>query len=248
MSFIWPDGKTAAVSLRFDDGLPSHIDLAVPMLEAHGFRGTFYLCPAGTEEQWRQRVLVWKPIDARGHEIGNHSLSHPVPSALAEGTTDTCYEKLSLEAYEEDVLEAQRRLSASFDRQQWTYCYPCYETDVGVGCKRQSVVPFIAQHFIAATAGSEISQPYNDPEFCDLYKLLAVKADGLTAAGIIRHIEQCVDKCRWVIVVYHGIGQGQLAVSPDAFVEVLAFLADRQPGLWIAPIAEISAYIASKRD
>ena len=36
----WPRGY---VSLAYDDGLDSQLDIAVPQLEAAGLRGTFYL-------------------------------------------------------------------------------------------------------------------------------------------------------------------------------------------------------------
>lgn len=247
MAFSWPDRVSGAVSLRFDDGLQSHLDVVVPMLEEYGFHGTFCLCPAGTEEQWRERVASWQPAARAGHEIGNHSLSHPIPAALADEPIDNCYEKLTLEAYQADVLEAQRRLEAAFDRPYWTYCYPCYETEVGVGAGRRSVVPFIAKHFLAASSGGEISEPYNDPRFCDLHKLLAIKADGRSADDVIAHIERCTGKGRWGIVVYHGVGEGHLAIPKEELAVILAHLADKRDTIWTAPVANVAARIADSR-
>lgn len=247
-SFSWPDNRRGAVSLRFDDGLQSHLDVAAPMLETHSFRGTFYLCPSGTEDEWQDRASLWRPVALAGHEIGNHSLSHPVPVALADGPVDRCSEHLSLEAYQSDVLEAQRRLQSAFDREQWTYCYPCYETDIGTGIHRQSVVPFIAEHFLAATAGGEVSRPCNDPRFCDLHKLLAVKADGIGAGEIVAHIERGVELGRWVIIVYHGIGQGHLAVSGHDLSKVLTYLASRRDCLWTATVAEVAGHVTAERE
>jgi peptidoglycan/xylan/chitin deacetylase (PgdA/CDA1 family) len=40
--YVWPAGHRGAVSLSYDDGLDSQLDLAVPALERHGFRGTFF--------------------------------------------------------------------------------------------------------------------------------------------------------------------------------------------------------------
>ena len=39
----WPDNRKGAVSLGFDDGCPSHLSVAVPALNARGFKGTFFL-------------------------------------------------------------------------------------------------------------------------------------------------------------------------------------------------------------
>jgi peptidoglycan/xylan/chitin deacetylase (PgdA/CDA1 family) len=247
VSFSWPEKIRGAVSLRFDDGMQSHLTAAMPMLEEHGFRGTFCLCPEGTEKQWLDRAASWQPAARAGHEISNHSLSHPIPAALEDEPVDNCYEKLTLEAYQADVLEAQRRLEAAFDRPYWTYCYPCYETDIGVGVDRQSVVPFIASHFLAASAGGEISEPYNDPRFCDLHKLLAIKADRCNAGEMIRHIERCASKGRWAILVFHGIGEGHLPVSREELATILAYLADKRDTIWTASLADVAACIADSR-
>lgn len=247
MSFFWPDRACGAVSLRFDDGLSSHLDVAVPMLADHGLRGTFCLCPAGTQEQWLQRAASWQPVARAGHEISNHSLSHPIPAALADNPIENCYEKLTLEAYQADVLEAQRRLEAVFDQPHWTYCYPCYETEVGVGTRRRSVVPFIANHFLAASAGGEISEPYNDPRFCDLHKLLGVKADGCGPGELIDHIGRAVNKGRWAILVFHGVGEGHLLVSREQLATVLKHLADKRDMIWTVPVAEVAAFLLEQR-
>ncbi|MBO3755347.1 MAG: polysaccharide deacetylase family protein, partial [Candidatus Brockarchaeota archaeon] len=45
MRFNWPNGFKGAVSLTFDDGLPSQLDLGVPLLEEYGFKATFYVNP-----------------------------------------------------------------------------------------------------------------------------------------------------------------------------------------------------------
>ena len=39
----WPGGARVAVSLSYDDALDSQLDMAVPALDAHGFKASFYL-------------------------------------------------------------------------------------------------------------------------------------------------------------------------------------------------------------
>ncbi len=39
----WPGSYRAAVSLSFDDGLRSQLEVAVPILDRAGLRATFYL-------------------------------------------------------------------------------------------------------------------------------------------------------------------------------------------------------------
>lgn len=243
--FTWPDNRTAAVSLRFDDGLQSHLDVVVPMLNERGFRGTFYLCPAGTDEQWQQTSEKWRPVHDAGHEIGNHTLSHPVPASLADTPGPGCHENMTLDLYRDDVLAAQKRLDAAFRRDTWTFCYPCYATYVGRGRSRVSVVPFIAGHFIAACVGGEVSKPYNDPRHCDLHALLSLRADPLAANQIIDHVHRAADLNRWIILTFHDVGTGRLAVPLPEFTRLMDALAGQRARLLIAPVAEVAGQLRS---
>lgn len=65
---------TPVVAMTFDDGPhPKLTPILLDMLKARGLRATFYLIG--------NRVTTWpdivKRIHAEGHEIGNHSWSHP---------------------------------------------------------------------------------------------------------------------------------------------------------------------------
>ena len=70
----WPEGKKAAVVLTYDDALDSQLDHAVPVLDAVGFKATFFLTglkPAAVER--------WRAAAAEGHELGNHTVRHACP-------------------------------------------------------------------------------------------------------------------------------------------------------------------------
>ncbi|MDM8007132.1 MAG: polysaccharide deacetylase family protein [Phycisphaerae bacterium] len=247
-SFQWPSGQQGAVSLRFDDGLDSHIQRAAPLLERHGLRGTFYVCPAGSDDQWLARAAEWKPVLEAGHEIGNHTLSHPIPAALAERPGPNCYENLTLEQYAADVLAAHHRLENAFGRREWTFAYPCYQTWVGRGRQCRSVVPFIAEHFLAAAAGGEISKPFNDPRYCDPHLLLSLRADNLPIEDLIRRVEQAVSMGRWAILIFHGVEEGHLPVSIAVLEELVAYVAAKRERIWVAPVIEVARYIRQSCD
>src|SRR5690242_18300226 len=69
----WPEGKKVAVSLSFDDARLSQVDAGIPMLDEYGVKATFYLNP----DPMRERLEGWRKAVASGHEIGNHSKTHP---------------------------------------------------------------------------------------------------------------------------------------------------------------------------
>lgn len=78
------DNKTAALSFTFDDGHKAHAVETAPILERHGYRATFFPVNNWTQDepQTGPKVKIswteWKTLVQRGHEVGNHTASHPM--------------------------------------------------------------------------------------------------------------------------------------------------------------------------
>lgn len=71
----WQDDKKAAFLLMFDDGWPSHFQVALPELKKRNMIGTFYICPAkGEYVKFEQRWL--KDMQEAGMVLGNHTMTH----------------------------------------------------------------------------------------------------------------------------------------------------------------------------
>ncbi len=70
----FPHGCEGAVSLTFDDGAQSQLDRAIPILNEHNLKATFYLNPRG---DWKTRLASWREVALAGHEVGNHTVNHP---------------------------------------------------------------------------------------------------------------------------------------------------------------------------
>ncbi len=71
--------KRCAISYTFDDGMKEHYTWVFPQLEKHGFKGTFWIC-GGFIENNEGGWLTWpqvKEMAEKGHEMSNHSWSHP---------------------------------------------------------------------------------------------------------------------------------------------------------------------------
>jgi peptidoglycan/xylan/chitin deacetylase (PgdA/CDA1 family) len=81
----WLDGKQAAIVLTYDDALRSHLEVALPQLDATGLKGTFFL--SGTLPQ--EDVERWRKAAAAGHGLGNHSVLHPCAKGTFEMPSST---------------------------------------------------------------------------------------------------------------------------------------------------------------
>ena len=82
MTGPWGD-RAGAVSITFDDGLGCQLTTAIPIMESHGLKGSFYMCPR--DAWWEELAGDWAEAAARGHELGNHTYSHVCSSALFGG-------------------------------------------------------------------------------------------------------------------------------------------------------------------
>lgn len=79
----WPQGRVAALSIRFDDSHPTHLGKAIPILREYGFKGTFMVNPGPKEPGSRQNYAFetqhaeWEAVTKQGDmELANHSAHH----------------------------------------------------------------------------------------------------------------------------------------------------------------------------
>jgi hypothetical protein len=151
---------------------------------------------------------------------------------------------MTLQDIEADVLEAEKRLRELTGISVRSFAYPCYQDFVGSGPTRQSYVPVIAKHFVAARGGGEY--PDNHPLTCDLHYLWSLKAEYLRGAELIGWAEWTAQRGRWLIVTFHGVDEGHLPISRHALTEFCDFLV-RRPDIWTAPVVEVARRIVAWR-
>ena len=73
----------AAVSLTFDDALPSQLTTAIPILDQNGLSATFFIHTDNIKSTWASTWDAWISVVAHGHEVGSHTKSHPALSELS---------------------------------------------------------------------------------------------------------------------------------------------------------------------
>ena len=231
---------TGAVSLTFDDGSDCQLEKAIPAMNRLGLKGTFYLYPRG--EGWRQRLSPWKEVANDGHEIGNHSLSHFCSNNFS-GTPGGVEDK-SLEEIESDMLVAQERLSEIAPHQkQWTFCYPCYCTDVGRGESRETYIPVVARHFLAGRGVGEYGFG-NHPAQIDLASVWGLSVVRMSGYEMIGLVEEITSSGRWAILIFHEIDGSRLTVASHDLQMLLNYLHRRSETIWTAPVVEVARKIA----
>jgi peptidoglycan-N-acetylglucosamine deacetylase len=215
------NGHAAALSLTFDDGHPTQLDVAVPALLDHNLQGTFYLI-AG---HWT-RIGNWKAAAAAGQEIGNHSMDHRHASDLGP-----------FEAVRQ-VAEAKRTLEDVLGFLVWTFAYPY--TEITPDLRRAASDCHL---LCRGGSGPGYLSPASEPDWADLPSQVALSE--LEPGTYRGWIDTAVARRSWTIVQFHafdGSASGWQPVTRRTFVDVLDYATANRSHLWIAPLGTVGTY------
>ena len=218
------------VSLTYDDGLDSQLERAVPALDGRGLRGTFYV----TWENIEARAAEWRAIAALGHELANHTMTHP---CSIESFTASRYRK-QVEALERRLEQWQPTLPAR------DFSYPCDVTDLGPGSPNRELRRFkhlLQREGIASARTSE--GPPNSANWARRhpYRLQALAAgyDAPTLEELLAYVRQAQRDRKWAIIVFHDVGPGAEAgeIAQDVHERLLdAIVQEKIPVLRVCDV------------
>lgn len=240
-TFSWPDGKLAGLSLSFDDARQSQVDVGLEILDRHGVKATFFVVPSSMEA----RLEAWQKAAAGGHEIGNHSLTHPC-SGNFSWSRHKALEDYSLETMRDELMQANRRILELVGTRAETFAYPCGQTFVRRGVSTQSYVPLVARLFTAGRGW--LGESGADPAFCDLAQIPGVEMDGKDFEEILERVEAAKKEGQWLVLAGHEIGSPANQTTRVQMLEkLLAYAVAPHNKLWLAPVGTIARYIRDQR-
>jgi peptidoglycan/xylan/chitin deacetylase (PgdA/CDA1 family) len=240
--FTWPDGKRGAISLSFDDGWPSQIDIGLPLLDKYNVQATFYVVPA----RINKRLGGWKQAVAKGHEIGNHTLHHPCTENFDWVNSKNAIENYTLEKIRMELFEANRQIENLIGVTPESFAYPCGATSVGRGLKSKSFIPVVAKIFVSGR--DWLGEVSNNPAKVDIAQVLGIKMDDKDFEGIHDILEEAKKEGRWLVLVGHEIGSKGAYTTRTAMLEkLLAYIQNPKNQLWVAPVGTVAKYITEKR-
>ena len=236
-SFHWPDGRRAAVSLSFDDARLSQIDTGLALFRKLDVRVTFFVKSANIQE----RLAGWKQAVADGHEIGNHTVTHPCTGNYAFSLKNAL-EDYDLRKMAEQIDGANEQIRKMLGVTPKTFAYPCGQKFVGRGLDARSYVPLVAERFLARRG--YLDESANDPMVCDLSQAMGTPVDDMDFAQMKKVVDQVAHEGRWAIFVGHEIGQRGYQITDANALEALCnYLKDPANGMWLGTVEEIASYI-----
>ena len=219
----WPEGKSSAISLTFDGGLPEHYELIAPLLEEHELRGTFFV----TVPSLLENPEAWKKLAARGHEIGSHSLFKVSENGNLPAWT--------LEMVREDLRMTDKGIVEVLEAPVTAFAKPGLEAMAADG----NYLTLLAKQFSFLRGAHSTSNPVDSVDLMDI---------GVSHwSELIGPIESLLPaEKEWSVVAFEGFfGAENMAAEDD--LRVLIGHAQRRSDVWIATISEIGTAIANQR-
>jgi peptidoglycan/xylan/chitin deacetylase (PgdA/CDA1 family) len=225
----WND-HTAAVSLTFDDARPVHLDVVVPELNKRHLNATFFVIISKLT-----RLDDWRRVQAQGHEIGNHSVTHEHPAELNRASEEL------------EVEDAKKFLDSNFKSAITIFAYPYAELSPGL-------LFWVKKYDFAARGwqGEGESVYVAADTEPDWYNLPSQTAYTKYNAAVYRSwIDKAFAKHAWTIFQIHGIGDPSTGFEPiptDTFLSLLDYLkAEQSRGMWVAPFGTVAAYFRAQK-
>lgn len=241
--FPWPDGAKAAVNLAYDDALDSQLDHALPALNRHGFKGSFYLTLAS--DSVRLRLDEWRDAAAQGHELGNHTLYHPCSGLKPDRDwvlPRNDLDNMTLDALLEQIRLASTMLYAIDGQSERTFTAPCGDQFAAGDYYIDAIRP----DFVAAKV--RFGGVTQDMGSLDPYLVGVEALDNATGEHLIELARTAAEKGTMVNFTFHGIGADYLAISIEAHDQLLQHLADNPDLYWVDTFLNIMKYVKQMRE
>lgn len=220
-------GFKSAVTYTYDDAQPSHI-AHYNALQATGVRMTFYF---SSNVNWIPNSdAVWAQAVKDGHEIGNHTVSHPYANL-----TGSCFGK-PLAALDTEIDECTKYIIGRFGQSDvWTMASPFGD----IGYKDAAKARF----FLNRGVGGGTIRPNDDS---DPFNLPCYMANtGETAEKFNNLIDSARNDGGWLIFLFHTITPtNDNWFAPVEITEITKSIehAKNYGDVWIDSLVNVGAY------
>ncbi|MBN1116899.1 MAG: polysaccharide deacetylase family protein [Bacteroidales bacterium] len=239
---IW-NGKKCAVVLTYDDALNVHLDNVIPCLDSFGINGTFYII--GESEILRERLPEWKTAAANGHELGNHSLTHPCDggkNGRSWVSKESDLRSYSVHRAVNEIRITNTLLYAIDGKTERTFAYPCAD-------KYIDTVAFyneLGDEFPGARGVYSKMQHLSDVDLSDIpsYMIMDKSADYM-----INLVKEAQDTHTLLVFLFHGVGgEHNINVSLEEHNKLVHYLVENEDEIWIAPLVDVAKYIKEEQE
>lgn len=240
----WPGKIQAAVSLAYDDALDSQLDVAIPALNKHGLKASFYL--QLSNPSINRRMAEWRAAAQHGHELGNHTLFHQCSSAQADRAWVQAHRDLettTVAQMKDQILLANTMLHAIDGKRERTFTAPCGD----LRAHGDNYLSAVKADFVAIKAGggSGIAALMAD---LDLHAVGVLAPSDISGKQLIDLVKAAAAKGTMLNLTFHGVGGDYLAISKEAHEQLLTYLAQNRATIWTDTFLNIALHVKAQKD
>ena len=230
----WYNGYDAALGLRFDDGLESHVKFVIPKLNEFNIKATFLVNPGRNSflSSYKNYKDFWEnQVPQMGHRLGNHTMHHKGAETVEEAEYEIGeVSKIIWKLYPD---KSRLTVFASGGGEEW-------------GGKRWHK---------ADQAYKDIAKKYN---LIDLYdgNHPAVSVSSEIKFDELRDkLDQTIAENELIVFCFHQVGSPRiidylkrlfmkidLAISEEEFTKFIEYLNTKRDKVWVVPLVQLYKY------
>jgi hypothetical protein len=173
------------VSVTFDDGWKSYYTNGLPVLKKYGITSTDYIISGvlGTDPDYMTKTDL-KQLQAAGHEIGSHTVTHSDLTTLSAAKLDS------------ELKNSQAQLQA-------TLGVPVVNIASPYGSYNQTVLNNIKRYY---RSHRSVESGFNAKSNFDIYD---IKVQNLVSTTPVSQVQSWIDEAKnsntWLVLVYHQV-------------------------------------------
>jgi peptidoglycan/xylan/chitin deacetylase (PgdA/CDA1 family) len=195
------------VSLTFDDGSPSARTTSIPKMNTYGFKSTQYLVTGVLNQSGEWSSQNVRDVDAMGHEIGSHTITHPFLTTL------------SLSAMTNELTSSQNTLQSILGKPVPNFATPYGDTNGKLVTEERN--------YYRSTRGVETGY---ESKYDLADSIQGIRVQNMLKTTTMAEYRGWVDFAAahklWLVIVYHGVlsSPGDFDTTPTLFDQQLAYL------------------------
>jgi len=220
----WQGFRKAAVSYTFDDGCSNQFAKAIPIFDEFGYKMTLF-----TVTNWTGNWQNLKNAAAGGHEIANHTATHPHLKTLSIPQQNT------------ELAGSTTIINNNLGSKLcYTMAYPYCEVGNDSICKSL---------FIAVRGCQGFIEPKTPGSFMNVSSLMCgTQGSVKTPLQFQTMANSAVSKTGWLVYLIHGIDNdgGYSPLPSDTLRTSLQYLKDNDTKFWVSSFGTVARYVKER--
>jgi oligosaccharide reducing-end xylanase len=220
----WQGFKNCAVSYTFDDGCSGQFTKAIPIFDQFGYKLTLF-----TVSGWTGNWTNLKNAAAQGHEVANHTSTHPN------------FGSMTANAQETELTTCNNLINSNISSQKCvTMAYPyCAKGNDALHKK----------YFIAARGCQGFIEGKTPGDFMNVSSVICGDQGQIkTSANFKTQADNASNSKGWLVYLFHGVDNdgGYSPIPSDTLKKSLEYLKANDSKFWVTTFGNAARYIKER--